>query len=350
MKKHLILLLAAMLAIGVAACGSEDKSLGEITAYTPEAEDFEEIDVGDEVPGNAIVRTDDDGLVSVRVKDGSAEIYFHLEEWGDLNSGQDGFTEGPFQIVTMSGAAVDAMVGKISALDMSGGQEKMFPSVALLTEHGRVEYLLADPSVGWQENEYMSFGVLPWLKDIESFSFNDQGLGYGETTIYAWDKEGYQYDIARVCRLVNIFNENGIWEFFYTNDSGVELYLGMALTEGGTMDLVLGSAFGDEPGFETEQTYSGAYEVFLASNGERNAGEMDVNLDCTWWIAELDENTAEIDMIYWDERMNIEGTYTFRTQGDGYLNLSMWSGDALMHTGWRGEPITEYNFWQTMFF
>jgi len=348
MKKTLIivLLLIAALVLGLAACGGGNGSLGDISQYEPEPGEGIDIDVGDDVPGNAIVREDEDGLVSVRVRDGSAEIYFYLDEWGDLNTGQDEFVEGPFQIVTLSGAVVDAMVGKISALDMTGGAEFLVPSVALLTEHGRVEYLMADPAVGWQENEYRSFGVLPWLKDIASFSYEETFNFDGDKTIYVWDSKGYQYNVSQVCRLINIFHEDGVWEFFYTNVNDYELSLGMVLTEDGSMDLSIGSRFGDEP----EQTYTGSYEVFLALNGERDSGNMDIDLDCSWWVAELGDDADTADREYWDERMNLTGTYTFGTEGDGYLNLYLHAGDALMYTYWRGEPIEAYYFWQTMFF
>jgi len=150
--------------------------------------------------------------------------------------------------------------------------------------------------------------------------------------------------------LINIFHEDGVWEFFYNGDNGIELYLGMVLTEDGMMGLNVGSKLDDGPGYETEQTYSGSYEVFLALNGERDSGDMDIDLDCSWWLAELGDDADAADREYWDERMNLTGAYTFGTEGDGYLNLHLHAGDALMHTGWRGEPIEVYNFWQTMFF
>ena len=346
MKKSLIIMLflAAVLALGLAACGDRgDGSIGDVSQHEPE---YEDIDVGDEVPGNFLIREDEEGLVTVRVGQGSADIYFNLDLW-NLDTGQDEYTAGPFQIVTRSGAAVDAMVGKIHDSEPQEYRNLDLPAVAILTEHGRVEYFLADPAVGWQENEYKTYGVLPWLKDIESFTFEEL---YGDAmTIYAWDAAGLKYDIGLVRDLTNVFNEIGVWEFFTTNEYGVEMYLGMMLTEEGTMDLVLGQRYGDEPVFETDQMYSGTYEVFLAENGPRGYGQMDIRLDCTWWIAELDENTAGADRAYWDERMNIAGTYTFWTEGDGYLHLHLIEGDALMHMGWRGEPIETYNFWQTIF-
>ena len=346
MKKYLIILLAAVLAIGLAACADDDGSLGEITAVSEEPE---VIDVGDEVPGNSIVRTDDDGLVSVRIKDGSAEIYFHLEEWGDLNTGQDTFAEGPFQIVTQSGAAVDAIVGKVESMDVYSPYHIVIPTVAILTEHGKVEYFLADPSIGWQENEYGSSLPLPWIKDIVSFSYEAEPDGRGDMAIYAWDKSGLMYNIRLVSNLLYVFDDRGIWEFFMDDQQGGQTYCGMVLNESGGADILIGGIYPGGGSIETEQTYSGSYNIYLAENGDHEPGFIDFDLSMTWWIAELGDGASAEDAAYWEERTNLVGSYRF-SAADGFFNLFLMDGDALMHTGWRGEPIVEYNFWLTMFY
>jgi len=346
MKKYLILLLAAVLMIGISACGNDEGSLGEITAPAPEIED---IDVGDDVPGKSIVRTDEDGLVSVRIVDGSAEIFFHLEEWGDLNTGQDEFSEGPFPIVTMSGAAVDAVVGKVESMDIYSFYNTVIPTVAILTEHGRVEYFLADPAIGWQVNEYGCSQPLPWIKDIVSFSYEPEPSGRGDMAIYALDAGGLMYNIRLVSDLLYVFDERGIWEFFMDDQQGGQMYCGMVLNEAGGADILIGAIYPGGGNIETEQTYSGSYNIYLAENGDREPGFIDFDLSMTWWIAELGEDAAPEDLAYWEERSNIAGSYRFAA-ADGFFNLFLADGDALMHTGWRGDPIVEYNFWLTMFF
>ena len=347
MKKSfiIILLLAVTLVFTLAACGDRggSGSLGDVSQYEPET-----LDAGDETPGGFLTREDEEGLVTVRVGGGSAEIFFNLERWGDLNTGQDEFTEGPFQIVSRSGAVVDAIVGKVEAIDLYSGLDMPVPTVALLTEHGRVEYFMADPSVGWRENEYLSFGVLPWLKDIESFTYEKSVIGDEPISIFAWDSEGYKYNISLVAHLINIFHPDSVWEHYWMDNDANVNYLGMTMTESGTMDLVLGWENGEI--IETEQTYSGTYEVMLAENSGTESGAIAVNLDCTWWIAELGEGASEQDLAFWDERMNIEGSFYMWADGDGYLNLYNMYGDVLAYTGWLGDPIIEYSFWQTVFF
>ena len=337
----------AALALGFAACGGGgggEGSLGDLTQYVPDPEDIE---AGDEVPGGVVIREDEDGLVTVRIEGGVAEIYFNLERWGTLNTGQDEFGEGPFPIETVSGKVSDAVIGKVESMDIYNNWGVVTPAVALLTEGGRVEYFMADPSIGWQDDKYLSHGVLPWLTDIVSFEY---GYKMGERTIYAFDSIGNQYDISLVNFLVNVFNEDGVWEFFMPTDSGDELYCGIQFGEDGNMDMVIGSKFEGEAAYETEQTYSGTYEVFLSENSGTGVGFMEIDLALTWWIAELGEDADAEDLAFWEERMTIAGPYSFSATGDGFLNLSLMYGDALMYDGWRGEPIESYNFWQTMFF
>jgi len=347
MKKSLImmLLLVAALALGLAACGGSDAGPpDEGSGYEAEPG---VIGDGSEESRYPEVREDEDGLVTIRFEDGIAEIIFNLEKWGDLNIGMTDLDEGPFPIETSSGRVVDAIVGKIVSVELFRGRDYLAPVVALLMEDGRVEYFIADPTIGQRANRYHSLGVLPWLEDITSFTYEPAG-GEGEMTIYAWDSKGLKYDITLVNDLVNIFHSWGVWEFFIKDKYDNELKCAMVLTEDGEMDITIGRKI-DNWSYETEQTYSGSYEVFLAENGEREAGLMDIDLERTWWIAELDGNSSAADQEYWDERMKITGTYYFWTEGDGYLNLDLRDGDALMHTGWRGEPVQSYNFWLTMF-
>jgi len=355
MKRSIIIilvLLTAALGLGLAACGSGGGtgSLGEIAQYEPDSvnEQADNAVGGSSESSGSMVREDEEDLVSVRIEGGGAEISFNLERWSRINTGSDKLSEGPFQIVTMSSGVADAVVGKVAALDLHGGRDYIAPAVALLTEDGRVEFFLADPSVGTWENEYRSYGVLPWLKNIESLTYEKMD-GISEKTIYAWDSKGLKYDISLVGNLTNIFYSGGAWEFFYPNEYGTELYLGMVLSEDGAMDLVLGMESFDGSGYEADQRYSGTYEVFLAENGNRQSGTMDVDLECTWWLAELGENPDPADKAIWDERMHINATYSFSAIGDGYLNMFLKDGQALMYTDWHGTPITKYNFWQTIF-
>ena len=353
MKKSLIfiLLLSAMLVLGLAACdGVEIVSLGDISQHEPEpaaTEEVEDIDLGDEVPGNLFTREDEDGLVTVQIGGGGAEISFNAERWEELGNGSGEIAEGPFPIETVSGGVVDAIVGKVPILDAMGEWGIVAPTVALLTEQGRVEYFLADPYFGNKDSKYSSYGVVPWLTDIVSFSYEEDSDEYWGMAIYLWDDEGYKYNLRLLSNLLSAFDEDGVWKFFTPTEWG-EMYIGMVLSEDGGMELEIGSSAIDGEGYDIEQTYSGSYEVFFAENGDRDPGKMVVDLKCTWWIAELGEKPDPADQAYWDERMHITGTYDFYSEGNGgSLNMKLVDGDALMHYNWRGVPITEYEFWQT---
>jgi len=352
MKKSffIILLLAVALVFTLAACGDKGEagSLGNASQYEPGTVDAGGETPGGETPGDFLTREDEEGLAAVRVGGGSAEISFNLEKWGHLNTGQDEFSEGPYRIVSQSGAIVDAIVGKVEAIDLYSGRGMLIPTVALLTEHGRVEYFMADPAMGWQENEFVSFGVLPWLKDIESFTYEKSAIGDEPMSIFAWDSQGYKYNISLVANLINVFHSDSVWEHYWMDNDANVFCLGMTMTESGGMDLIIGWENGEV--FETQQTYSGTYEVRLAENSGTECGAIAVDLGCTWWIAELDEVSAEEDLAFRDERMNIEGSFYMWTDGYGYLNLYNMYGDVLAYTSWLGDPIIEYSFWQTVFF
>jgi len=338
-----IFLLTAALALGLADCGGGG-SLGEVTQHAPAPESA---DAGGDASGGVLIREDEDGLVAVRIEEGDAEISFDIERWGELNTGQDQFGEGPFPIETLSGNVKDAVVGKVESMDFYNYWDIVTPAAALLTEDGRVEYIMADPYEGWQEDRYISHGILPWLTDIVSLEY---GYKEGNRTIYAFDSTGNQYDISLVNFLVNVFDEDGMWEFFTPSDWGGELYCGVMLNEDGSMFMVIGNKFEGGDVYETEQTYDGTYEVFLSENSGTGVGVMDIDLTLTWWTAEMGEGAEAEDYEYWEERQTIAGPYSFSATGDGFLNLRLMYGDALMHTGWRGEPIESYNFWQTTFF
>ena len=162
----------------------------------------------EEEPDSILVRQDEEGLVSVRIEDGKAEVLFDLDRWETLYNISDRIDtsfydpdllrEGPFRIEGLSGRVRDACIGKVKMLDHKHYENFTVPSVVLLMEDGTLEYFLADPYIGDYEWVFYSQGRLPWLKDIVSLAYGQDGDGFGDMTIFAWDSQGMLFDIRRV--------------------------------------------------------------------------------------------------------------------------------------------------------
>jgi len=339
-------------------CGSGGGSSDDNFQQAQSGEDAES---ESDAPGGVLERQDEEGLVFVYIENGAAEVRLDIDRWealfditGSLEPEQsyisDFLNDGPFPVAGVSDRIKDACVGYVQALDIYDYTVYSTPAVVLLMENGTVEYFMADPFISDGPGEYYSYGKMPWLEDIVKLTYEAETDGYGNMTIYAWDSEGFKYNISLVGHLVNIFHEGGIWEFFLTDEWGDGLQCGMNLSEDGNVWVTVSRNFAGDADYLLEQTYEGRYEVFLAESGDRVSGTIDFDLGLTWWIAEIGDSPDPADISYWDERQRLVGTYSFQAYGDGYLNLYLMYGDALMHYGWRGDSILSYSFWHTLFF
>ncbi|MCL1828533.1 MAG: hypothetical protein FWG32_03450, partial [Oscillospiraceae bacterium] len=114
MKRQIILVIVALFLMGFAGCA------GETDAVNP----------GEAASGNAVVRSDADGLAEVRIEGGKAELTFNLAQWDKLygiygiydaleHIGSDAILrEGPYEINFYSDVGCkDACLATIPSLD-----------------------------------------------------------------------------------------------------------------------------------------------------------------------------------------------------------------------------------------
>jgi len=361
MKRSLKLLLifVMVLAIGLSACGSKESgSLGDLTQHPAPSEDTGS-DPGDEADSGAYRVQDEFGLVFVYIDDGAAEVVLDSDLWKEMfniveNLGPDSayaadfIYDGPFPVEVTSGRVKDAIVGYVEGLDLYGPDYLATPTVALLMEDGTVEYFLANPFIGDGEGIFHSNGKLPWFSDIVSLSYAEGTDGYGAMTIYAENSVGLKFNIQYVTGLTDIFKYS--WDCRIQDGQGNEHYGIIFFTEDYEVEFSSGIKFEDDEYTEITEMYTGTYNVFLNPYGDIEFTEMDFDLNLDWWIAELGDGADEADLAYWEERQNLVGTYGFRYIADsGVLYFWLNHGDALMETGWRGDPIEEYYFTQAFY-
>ena len=272
----------------------------------------------------AVIRQDPDGLVEVRVEKENAKISFNLDKWDELyrvkaysaeNYPDLTLKSGPFPVTGLSGRVKDACVGIISTLDWN---EHGFisPTIILLMEDGRLEWLLADLFT----SELSSLGELPWLKDIVSLSYEKDNEG--EMTILATDKGGSRCDVRSFCSLTSVFEHEWVCEIGPAPDDDTECIF-LTLREDGGLSLYKGLMnMGDAYVF-----YTGLYTVEFA--GPRPV------LNIELWN-ELDIDLANPDFSSPPE---LSGKYAFEADWL-YLNLYYAEGDFL------DSDARRYPFWQ----
>ena len=85
MKKRTILIIIVLLLTGLTGCtGGNTETDSNETAVTNTLNPDVTTPAVTEQNGNAVVRSDADGLVEVRIKDGKAQLTFNLEQWDKL--------------------------------------------------------------------------------------------------------------------------------------------------------------------------------------------------------------------------------------------------------------------------
>ena len=188
MKQFIVVFVAALCLFFAAGCGGQTAE----TPAPPDGENGAAARQGAEGEGGAVIRQDADGLVSVSIENGKAALTFD-------NSGTA--REGPFPIEA-SGRVRDACIGIIEALSglvYSGSPDFAAPAVILLMEDGSLEYTVASPNAVEHTGAFYSFGKVPWLKDIVSLSYESDGEGLGEMTVFAEDESGKRYEVRLPC-------------------------------------------------------------------------------------------------------------------------------------------------------
>lgn len=257
----------------------------ENTADTTKATDAPDPDDGSKT------RRDEEGLVTVTIKDGVAEIEFDLDRWDELY-GLAGYIDyygyyfddedielkkGPFPVMSYydEKGVVDACLGKLPS-PYGYEEEYPVPTVVFLLEDGSLEHSKADLAAAnaW-ENFYTN--QLYWLSDITSLAYAD-----GEA-IYATDKDGLRYNImtSNLLQSVVLSGTWGRWSapLLENSPDGNEYYGYLMFGEEGTAMFEIGvkerlACAG----------YAGNYGFVLAENDESGypAGSFIFDLELEW--------------------------------------------------------------------
>lgn len=161
--------------------------------------------------------SDVDGLVKVWKKDKEYYIYYDLEKWEEIheisNYIKEGFPDSSpadreLLLLGLHEEIKDVAIVSIDGYGGSYDDRNNFPLVFMLMESGGVNWLYGNPprdgalyegsNEKYIEEEQYSFGYLPYLGDIESFSFESDGEGIGTMTLFAQTKDGLRYDMRHV--------------------------------------------------------------------------------------------------------------------------------------------------------
>ena len=306
--------------------------------------------------GSKLIR-DEEGLVTITVKDGRAEIEYDLEKWGaiyDMAEYLDYYAYlfdylfdegvmaelngGPFPVDTYQGTIADACIGKIPML--SYDEEYFIPSVILLMEDGSLEYSPANLAMDNAfEQHYLNY-PLYFLEDIVSLEYAN---GRNGETIYAIDKNGVKYDTAISDLMQNIVL-SGIWEgwsapLLENPPDGLDYYGHISFEDetGVRFDISIGER-------QPFASYKGNYRLVLAEDDESGylAGSLIFNLT-------LDSNEGlnvlpdELICSYLSELPNPpESLRLWRNDGDYLFSLDgQYEEDYLFEITYDYEPIEE---------
>ncbi|MDR0468517.1 MAG: hypothetical protein LBH09_00910 [Peptococcaceae bacterium] len=290
----------------------------------------------------------EDGLISLTIKDGKAELSFDDDLWEERYGlygiaspefySDDLILPGPFPVIFYDGempAVRDACIAQIAALDLLQTTTTIIPSVVLLLEDGSVCMTLADPYTQGDDTEFYCWR-LPWLEDIVSLS--SRADSDGNMTVYAADSRRMQYDIRIPAEFTYLFDRTLYCEIplFDEYDDGGD-YMTFEFTEDKRVTFEKYFSHG-----ELYEEYYGTYDIQLAENPRRGSaptGAITFDLSLGWWIWELDpeENTEE-DVAFWEMGMKLDGVYAARrqiaqswyTQGVPMLSLSYIGGNGLL--------------------
>jgi len=310
----LVFLLACLVPLGIAGCG------GSPTESDPSDKESSMEVTTDEGP---TIRKDEEGLVSVWINNGVAEVHLDLEKWEELHKlseiDPDYFdvellSEGPFTVEFLSGRVKDACIGKIEDLDDMGYENFIAPVVVLLMEDGTLEYFPVDPYPYEETLVFYSYGVLPWLNNIVSLAYEQETEGKGEMTIFATDQDGLRYDVRLPAKLTTMFDAE--WAHFLVED---EMDQGIFLTfeDDKTVTFEEGAFDG-----ERSEKKTGSYTVYLAENDPSNQRPGTLVLDFSG------------------------ETGTYQMSSDGFvLLLDLMDGTSLLLDE-SGKPVVIFEFYQ----
>jgi len=161
---------------------------------------------------------------------------------------------------------------------------------------------------------------------------NTDGTGKGSETVIHEDTES----------LGNLFAGEWICEI---SSGGFEGYCLLQFSSDNEVAVKHGPLLPDGEQGEIYEHYIGSYEASPAVDSDLSSGTITFDLSVSWWIWELGEDPDEADMAFWNERWNINGRYSYETEGDGILHLRLIEGEALVR-GEERKPVEDYSFYR----
>ena len=226
-KRRVLPLVLILCLIGLAGCGGETPAA---EAAAPPAQP----PASPVQTDGALIRSDADGFVAVRIEDGRAELTFDLEKWDSLCGIHNVYEEagykdtkqmygGPHEIeFYLDSGCIDACPGFVPGLESDFLGLNLI-SIIYLMEDGSVQYMSVVPYPwDFEAATYYSHGILPWINDAASLSFEPENEGYGDMTLYVWDKNGLSYDVRDFAPLLSVFDCEWIYDIGQTGDDDME--------------------------------------------------------------------------------------------------------------------------------
>lgn len=282
-------------------------------------------------PGQALVREDEEGLVAVRIVEGAASISFDLARWEQIHQISEQvktfhpdseLVEGEFPIENESGRIKDAVVGKVPGISLFAYYDFIVPTVFLLMEDGSVEWLSALPRLSDDVEQLYRSCRLPWIRGIESLSYEPESEGRGDMTVFAVDAAGLHYDLRIPSDLAGLPGHSWECTLLYPDEYAGEYVAFLTLEEEGGASLTKGLRES-----EIDEIYRGSYQISL---------DDEATLGCRPGIILFD---LELSYSVWEDEGaldndgGIRGSYFIET-GEGGASFTLWlsDGDAL-HEG-----------------
>lgn len=255
------------------------------------------------------IREDEDKLVKITIEDGEATISFDLNRWEEVfNISEtapayvelDEISEGPFPIIVDSGKIVDAYIGAIRTFPYNRDDfDGILMAAVLLMEDGSLRWFEAIPywtmyiNEAYGEEGFIASDELPHKDDYVSFSYESDGEGIGNKTVYIINSAGDKFDLYYLIMESRFFFCSWICNFPDANSGK------LTFSENGGVLWEIGR------GGEKYEIWEGSYEYIKTNGREYPIGTLLFDMG-GWWIYEGDGDIGYETRIVGSYRMDYE--------------------------------------------